>query len=132
MAYGSKEVVAQMFELIDRGKIGDVDLGALLVRGDNIIDGYLRNFFTVPFSPAPGLIADASNNFATSFCIKQKFPGQQKTMMQHANSHYKEGWRIIKMIKKGSLSLGSDYPRTSVIDCTTDEDDVTFSKTTPH
>ena len=43
MAYGSKEVVAQMFELIDRGKIGDVDLGALLVRGDNIIDGYLRN-----------------------------------------------------------------------------------------
>jgi len=132
--YGSVEEVRRLFEKAGRKELTDDDAEANIIRGDHLIDGFLHGFFTVPFTTVPDLIVDISNLFGTAFSIRQKYPSQQKSILQYANSYEKEAWKLLRMVKRGELYLDSANPRliTALFTSSTIDDDVKFETDTEH
>lgn len=77
--------------------------------GDELIDGYLRNRYTLPLSNVPKLITFISVKLAIYFLFQRRF---SEELPESVVDDYKNQIKILEQIQKGFISLGVEEKST--------------------
>jgi phage gp36-like protein len=71
----------------------------------NLIDGYCRGRYTVPFSPVPDMIKDVSVDLTIYFCMMRK---KEIALSPEQDRRYKNNISLLEHIQGGKIVLAND------------------------
>ncbi len=121
--------ILQLTDDEETGAIVESRVTEAIARADQIIDGYLRNSYTVPLAPVHALIADASAGIAVFNLYQRR---QSGGVEQGVKDRRNNAIKILQEISKGRISLGvtgEDGPGAGAYQTNKTSDDKTFTET---
>lgn len=90
----------------DEGAGDTVDMATLeaaQVRADEMIDGYLRGRYELPFSSPPALLKNLSVELTGYFLYTRRL---DQEMPEGIRNRYKDAVKLLERIQEGKVSLG--------------------------
>jgi phage gp36-like protein len=113
MAYCTLEDLGKIMPEQDLIELTDDDVPAAVIVTANVdkaiadagelIDGYLRARYSLPLTPAPGLI----NTLACDIAVYRLYARRVKlTPPEGVSERYKNALKLLDLIQKGAISLG--------------------------
>lgn len=101
-----------LIQLTDDENLGEVNQARVndaIDYADQLIDGYLRGRYTLPLDPVPGLLKKLAVDLAVFFIYSRKL---ELEMPEGMTNRYKNAVKVLEMIQKGTVSLGTEEGST--------------------
>jgi phage gp36-like protein len=86
------------------GIINETRVNDAIDYADQLIGGYLRGRYTLPLDPVPGLVKKLSIDFSIFWLYSRRF---ELEMPEGMMNRYKNALKILEMIQRGTVSLGT-------------------------
>lgn len=117
--------------LTDDDKNGIVDsdiIEAAIVSAESVINAFLENSFSVPFSPVPDFI----KNLTIDIAVAELYSRHPEVKSETVRKKYLDAIRILSQLAKGEINLSDDFPRLNKNITQTSSEDVEklFSRNT--
>lgn len=106
---GTEFTVIQLTDDEALGVVNQARVDDAIAYADQLIDGYLRGRYTLPLSPAPGLVKTLSVELALFHLYSRKM---DLGMPDPVIARYKNAVRLLEHIQKGLVSLGIEEVST--------------------
>lgn len=92
------------------GEVNQERVNDAIDYADQLIDGYLRGRYTLPLDPVPGLLKKLAVDLAVFFIYSRKL---ELEMPEGMENRYKNSTKVLEMIQKGTVSLGTEEGSTT-------------------
>ncbi|MBF0568284.1 MAG: DUF1320 domain-containing protein [Nitrospirae bacterium] len=121
MGYCASDDIAASISLVNtiqltddegRNVINSARVNAAISAADEIINGYMRGRYTVPLSPAPGLIVGISVDISIFKLYERRFATE---LPQSIQTRYDNAIKLLREIQAGTVVLDIEIPATEVV-----------------
>jgi phage gp36-like protein len=122
MAYSTAANIKVVLLNVATYTFDDTAIGSFIAKADALIDSYLANVYTVPFTTTPAIINSLSVDIACYYLLRTTYTNDR---VEEKNSWviewYNKALEILKKLANKEMSLGTAYVPTSSIVSSTDE-----------
>lgn len=102
-----EEQLIQLTDDADLGMVSLVAVDAAIAEADELIDGHLRDRYTLPLSPVPGLLVSLAADIAAYRLYGRRALGELPKAIDRA---YDNALKVLLRIQRGEISLGVTAP----------------------
>lgn len=124
-----ERILIQLTDDQNTGSVITENVDEAIANADNLIDGYLRGRYNVPFTEVPNLLEKLSTDISV-YNLYSRRP--ESEMPETVRDRYKDTLRFLEQIQKGLISLGTDTeisPEPAKFKTNKKETDRVFTKT---
>lgn len=120
MGYCASDDIAASISLVKTVQLTDDEglkvinsarVNAAIAAADEIINGYMRGRYTVPLSPAPGLICGISVDITVFKLYERRFATEMPDSIQ---KRYDNAIKLLREIQAGTVVLDIQMPASEV------------------
>lgn len=100
-----QSILIQLTDDTNTGSVNTDNVAEAITNSDDLIDGYLRGRYNVPFTDIPNLLEKLSTDISV-YNLYSRRP--ESEMPETVKDRYKDALKFLEQIQKGLISLGTD------------------------